>query len=1280
MIKTNPQHSARPSTSKAPSNESSSSSSSSSSSTSSSSDSSADESTHNPVNKVKKPYKTPVRRAFCKHALEYTIKNSNPDIVDPVIFFQHELNRIKRIITRQLARKGSIRFSLLLNCSMERENDDEVLTPTNFKTELTPLYSDIYLNDTLEEMFEKILLEIVEMEGKGSGWSLVNIKDLVLKICKYTPLSASSHVDLPTSINNKKCVINVQNYDNLCFLYSVLVPYVNKKHRPSRVVSYTHLLAKINYKNLPMPMPVSAISQFEKLNPSYSINVFVIDEESQDNEIRPLRVVQAEKENHRDLLLVRDQYSGNSHYCYIRNLERLIRAQVRPPSCHRKFHLCKRCFSIFIVNGEERLKNHKRLCYQNRTTEVKLPKREGGVIPTMSFNAHHKKYKVPFTIYADCETFVGKTKNEEPSEIQNSFTHKESYHSIMSIACYVHTHLDPSYCGNIKLGYHLFEGKKCMKKFVQFVENVALDFSDLYVQSKTNCMKPLTPEQKSDIKRQTICHICENSFKDEDDIVHDHDHLTSEYRGLAHNACNLSYKIPQHIPIFFHNLTGYDSHFLVRELGCTRFKSEVQVIAQSGEKYISFSKKYLMQKQKKHRWEQNEYIELRFLDSFRFLGQSLDSLVNILPKDELHITKQEFNDKAMHLVSRKGVYPYEYTDCPEKLNDTSLPPKEAFFSTLSQKHISDEDYEHAKLVWEKFGIKSLGEYSNLYLKQDVCLLGDIFERFRTLCFKHFQIDPCNYYTTPGMAFDASLKVTRVKLDLITDIDKMLFIESGIRGGSTQCVLRHCKANHEDCPDFDPSLPYIYILYIDANNLYGWAMIQYLPTGEFKWLKLKCFTTEYILNLADDAPYGYFLEVDLLYPSHLHDKHNDLPFCPEMKPPEGNKLNKLLTTLSEKKRYVIHYRMLKLALLHGLILDKVHRVLRFRQEPWLKKFVDLCTNIRKGATNDFEIAFPKLCVNSTYGKSLERIRDRKQFTLVYTMKDFLKKLHKHNFKDYHIYSKNCVGMEFTRQTVILNRPVYLGLAILELSKYLMYEFYYDVLKSFYGKDVELIYTDTDSLILKIRTRSIQKDLKQLEYFFDFSNYPKGTGSLHNTVNNKVLGKFKDEAAGKTILEFVGLRPKCYALRIKVKDGVEDKLTCKGVKSVNLNRTILFDHYKNTLLEQKKMYSSFYTIRSYQHNVYTIKQNKLALSYFDDKRHILPDNVHTLAYGHYKLPVKKCTSDKKGDGETVCDVGVLTVTDAVIDTDTVQPVPELMKSKSDFKKQASITDFFYSHKKS
>ena len=335
--------------------------------------------------------------------------------------------------------------------------------------------------------------------------------------------------------------------------------------------------------------------------------------------------------------------------------------------------------------------------------------------------------------------------------------------------------------------------------------------------------------------------------------------------------------------------------------------------------------------------------------------------------NNLKYTTEIFEGEELDLMIRKGVYPYDFMDSFDKFNE-QLPPKEEFYSIMNDKHISDEDYKHAQNVWKTFNLENMGEYHNLYLSSDFLLLTDIFENFRKTCLEYYKLDPCHFFTSPGLSWDAMLKMTDIKLELMTDIDMFQFIEKGLRGGISYIANRYGKANNKYMKEYDEKAPSKYIMYLDANNLYGWAMSQNLPTGRFKWMKREHIDKLDLSKYKEDSKKGLILEVDLEYPKELHDLHNDYPLGPEKVKVTKDMLSdycknvsdkynisvglvqKLIPTLSNKNKYVLHYRNLQLYIDLGLKfkLTKVHRVLEFNQSPWLKQYIDFNTEKRKSA--------------------------------------------------------------------------------------------------------------------------------------------------------------------------------------------------------------------------------------------------------------------------------------------------------------------------------------------
>ena len=233
------------------------------------------------------------------------------------------------------------------------------------------------------------------------------------------------------------------------------------------------------------------------------------------------------------------------------------------------------------------------------------------------------------------------------------------------------------------------------------------------------------------------------------------------------------------------------------------------------------------------------------------------------------------------LLLRKCVYPYEYMDSWEKFNETSIPPKEAFYSELNLEDTTNEDYAHVQKVWDVFEIKNRGEYHDLYVQSDTLLLADVFENFRDKCVEIYGLDPAHFLSAPGLAWQACLKKTGVELELLTDVDMLLMIEEGIRGRVCQAIYRYAKTN-KYMDKHDKKIT-SYLLYLDANNLYGWVMSQKLPINGFKWVEdLSEFNESFIKNYDENHDRGYFLEVNVEYPENLFNSHKDLPFLAERK--------------------------------------------------------------------------------------------------------------------------------------------------------------------------------------------------------------------------------------------------------------------------------------------------------------------------------------------------------------------------------------------------------------
>ena len=391
------------------------------------------------------------------------------------------------------------------------------------------------------------------------------------------------------------------------------------------------------------------------------------------------------------------------------------------------------------------------------------------------------------------------------------------------------------------------------------------------------------------------------------------------------------------------------------------------------------------------------------------------------------------------------------------------------------------------------------------------------------------------------------------------------------------------------------------------------MSQKLPVDNFKWIEkdnLLKFDENFIKNYDENSDKGYILEVDIEYPKNLHKLHSDLPFLPERM--TINKCTKLVCTVQDKENYVVHIRALEQALNHGLILKQAHEVIEFRQEAWLKPYIDINTEFRQEAKNQFEKDFFKLMINSMFGKTMENVRNHRDIKLVTTNKQRNKFTSEPSYHLTKYISKDLLIMEMKKTEVKMNKPMYLGQAVLDISKTLMYEFWYDYLQPKYGDKVRLCCMNTDSFVTYIGTEDFYKDIaNDVDKWFDTSNYnKKDERPLPIGKNKKVIRMFKDELGGKIMTEFCALRAKAYSY--KLDDDTENK-KAKGTKKCIVKRELTFKNYVDCLFNDKTIIKSQQRFRSDHHRVCTEEVNKIALSSNDDKRLQTSDKVTTYPYG-------------------------------------------------------------------
>ena len=792
-----------------------------------------------PAPRTKKP--VPKKRTIIsqvKKALKGYTQSFEVELIDkkdPLVQLQKSRKAIENLFKNLLVQTKGFKFVETLQVKFIKHlNDKKVLKNGYFNSKTDLIINETEIKLAIHASQQQILNKIAQWISEGSGWTIQSIENHYINIVNYKPLKGSSYINLPQELKNRG-LINLQNEDNECFRWCH-IRHLNPQGKDPQRVKKTDKqhIEKLDYSGIEFPVTVKQINKIEKQN-NICINLFGYEEKQP----FPIFISKEKFTDHMELLLITE--GENKHFVLIKDFNKFMFRQTKHE--HRKY-FCMYCLQCF--SREDVLTEHKSNCILiNGKQAIKMPEKGDKVY----FKNHHKQQAVPFVIFADFEALTEKMQGCQPNN-NKSYTVEYQRHTDCGFGYKVVCCYDDKYSKPVQI----YRGENAVYKFM---ENMLEEVNWCKSKMKKHFNKPLkmTKENETDFQKATKCHICDKKYtdlifknqlpnaqnelskRDKDVRVRDHCHITGKFRGSAHQDCNLKLKINPDtvkIPVIFHNLRGYDSHFIMQQIGKIakehiytnkkgqKVEMNINAIPNNMEKYMAFMLGN----------------HLVFLDSFQFMSSSLDNLVKNLPDEALKYTEQEFKNEQFNLMKQKGIYPYDYMDSFEKFEKTELPAKEEFYSILNNEHITDEQYKHAQNVWNTFKLQSMGDYHNLYLKSDILLLADVFENFRKTCMQYYKLDPCHYFSSPGLSWDAMLEMTDIKLELITDIDVYQFIEKGLRGGTSYIANRYGKANNKYMKTHNEKEPSKYIMYLDANNLYGWAMSQYLPTGGFKWLSQK----------------------------------------------------------------------------------------------------------------------------------------------------------------------------------------------------------------------------------------------------------------------------------------------------------------------------------------------------------------------------------------------------------------------------------------------------------
>ncbi|MCL6579441.1 MAG: hypothetical protein K6T73_08670 [Candidatus Bathyarchaeota archaeon] len=1070
-------------------------------------------------------------------------KKSIFDIKDEVIQDIYKFIK-QKLIEKKL--KLGFRLMLLIEAEFskstpkkEKVYETKRITSGSFKRDIVYVGS---LSD-LEKVVNTCVLEIVasieHIQNSATGYKFNKIKKIagrlfyfkrssdVVEISEELVKQGFKYRELPEWIRNSKSISNIKNNDDLCLIWAILRSLYPDKSRHHNKIT-TELREKYKqyeWFGLDKPSQITEenLCKFEDRY-NFKIVIFKVGEEPK---YKVIHLRRFENEDER-----RKIYLGFyiDHYFVINNLDGFVRCAYSKIVKHTgKIYVCQYCYKHLL--SKESYQRHIMKCREVKI-EYKMPKDRA----YMYFQRIHSTLRYPAVVYADFEA------TSIPANSENCSVKSAVVKQIPNSFCI--------FCPDFKI-LEVRYNSNPEELFDEFWEILARIYKMLKQRYKRNESIKNPPPIPKDAKC-AFCELVPEEFRSGDTtIVRHFDYFAGKFICYACKTCHAKAKKPKFVRVFFHNLKGYDSHFIIKyALKKVKFWKAIKPLGKSKEKLFAIKVPF-------HSYYGNGFY---FLDSYSHLPFSLSQLV----KD--YVTEYRFKDflPLNGEYKHKEAYPYEWMDNFDKFETKEFPPREAFFNRLTSRNLPEQEYQEVKAIYEKH-CKTFKDYHDIYLKGDVILLAEVFEKYRDLSMESYGIDPAWYVSGPSFFYNAMMKMCKAKLPIIQDENLYRLVKRNIRGGI--CGVGEISEAEADKVNTS-------IASLDCVNLYGKAMMDPLPVQileyvraddvnqnneereEFNIANLRRFLRKLPENI------GYIFEVDIVPPLDLHDFYKAYPLFPE-------KIDKkLVQTLNPKKNYLVLDKYLKYGLDIGYQVVKIHSFIKFKKTPIMRQYIEYNTEKRREASERKEnskVTYYKNANNSVYGKNIE---DPEKYCnyLITRGDESLNTYSDGKWKDCIVIDdeEKIMLFDMVKETVYLDKPILLGFCILDISKEIMARHFYTLRNHLPFK---LIYTDTDSFKIYCYEHG-EKEVYEILKSLDFIETPE-------SKVKKVPGKLAFEGFHQY---FKAIASKHYI--------VDKKEKCKGVP----------DRCTTTEYKPERTY---YSIRSKNHEI-AIIENKKILKYEDDKK--------------------------------------------------------------------------------
>jgi len=1047
------------------------------------------------------------------------------------------------------------------------------------------------------EEAEAKLEEWLSDEGSGLDLESINAHDITISHL-LVPQAIGRHVAYPEDVRGAHYIFNPTGNTD-CVIRSLAAGKwlaagrsKNNLHRAVNTPAKCARLIKHDAEKLPTSW--ETLGELERDN-SLSIYVYTLEKTNIFHEKYAILQVRKGREDIKERLRLHLLLLKNEHACLITDFNKYMDVfTMRGRNVHK--HFCRTCFSSFP--DQRSAESHMSGC--EMPTKITYPLQGS----KLAFVNYGKAFAPSHMCIYDFEAFMDKTGGGERCIAQ----HKACAYSYIII----------DRQGEVVDSF-LYQGADAA---THFVENLSNKWADI-VKNMPYHPLHMSNEDEEAFKKAEMCEMCNQKFPTHQQKHRHHDHTKDRmnYIGAYCARCNLQMKNHRTaIPCLAHN-HSYDLGLILKEM---QVNTKIKILTKQGLRYHSV-----------------ELNNLKFLDSLAFMNASLSSLAktHIESSRSLRYSKhilRHLPDEAQSLLlTGKGIFPYEYLDDLKKLEETSLPPIEKFYSSLTGETVTEEEYAHALKVWNAAGCRTLGDYLECYLRTDVGLLADVITEWRSMLAEKYDLDIVNYVSLPGYAYDAFLKMTKTNLELISDPELARKIEQSVRGGLTTCVrpltvAKNSLVNPHHDPQKESST---YILYLDFNSLYATVMSEKLPYGNIRKLP-PCEKSEFIAsgltNHDESGDIGHWVVADLRVPPEVARKTDDLPllihhmnirnqdispYNKQLLASQNRRLprknQKLVASHLPQKDHLILLKHLQLLIDLGVEVERVSDVYEFSQREFLSPFIHENIKARREATDKAQQLCFKTLSNSVFGRCLMNpLKRLERASMVCNASSFLKKIRSPFFKRFIPLAPNRVITISRAKTVSMAYPQYVGFTILELAKLKLYNFYYKVLKTHYGDRVQLCYSDTDSYILSVETDDIYKELSlsPLKEWIDTSNFSHDHPLYNQSVKGK-LGLLKSETGEIPIKEAICLKPKTYSLLL---NSDQTSASAKGICRAE-KRRLKHDNFRRILHEKEVHFFKQVSITNVGGQMMTTQMKKRGLSLYDDKRWYV-NAYKSLAYGH------------------------------------------------------------------